>query len=244
MSDLPETGGRVHLSRVDSTNAEAFRRAPSLTGPLWILADEQTAGRGRRARPWTSPPGNFYGTLVQRLPDPPARLGLRSFVTALALMDAFVAVTGLPQGFALKWPNDVLLNGGKISGILLEASGDTLVIGIGVNLIGAPPVEAVEPGAVPPVSLLAETGLRISPEVFLDALAPAMAEWEHRLRTEGFRPLRDAFLARAARLGGVIRARTGTETREGVFQTIDDEGNLILRMTSGPVAIPAADVFF
>lgn len=244
MSTDGATAARLLLESVDSTNAEGFRRAPHLTGPLWILAREQTAGRGRRARPWASPPGNFHGTLVLRHADPPARAALRSFVAALALRDAFVALTGLDTAFALKWPNDVLLNGGKAAGILLEASGPVLCIGIGVNLIAAPPTEAVEPGALTPVSLLAETGLRVAPERFLDALADAYAAWEARFGTDGFAPLREEWLAHAARLGSVIRARTGADTREGVFETIDADGNLILRMAHGPVAIPAADVFF
>jgi len=239
-----QAAARLLLETVDSTNAEGFRRAPEVPGSLWILAREQTAGRGRRARPWASPPGNFHGTLVLRHGDPPARAALRSFAAALALRQAFVALTGLPQAFALKWPNDVLLNGGKAAGILLESSGQVLCIGIGVNLIAAPPAEAVEPGALPPVSLLAETGLRVTPEQFLNALAPAFAGWEARLRAEGFGPLRAEWLAHAARLGQRVRARTGTETREGLFETIDQDGNLILRMASGPVAIPAADVFF
>ena len=102
----------------------------------------------------------------------------------------------------------------------------------------------VEPGATLPVSLLAETGLRVTPEAFLDALAPAYAAWEAVFVTEGFAPLRQEWLGHAARLGETIRARTGTQTREGVFETIDPAGNLILRMSSGPVAIPAAEVFF
>ncbi|MFE3837719.1 biotin--[acetyl-CoA-carboxylase] ligase [Pseudogemmobacter sonorensis] len=244
MAAALQAAARVHLAAVDSTNAECFRRAPGLRAPLWVLADEQTAGRGRRARAWASPRGNFYASLVQRLDDPPARLGLRSFTTALALYDAFAEVTGMTAPFALKWPNDVLLNGGKISGILLEASEGLLVIGIGVNLIGAPPPEAVEPGAVAPVSLLAETGLRIAPARFLDALAPAVVRHEAVLRVEGFEPIRAAFLARAARLGERIRARTGRETREGIFETIDGDGNLILREGAERRAIPAADVFF
>ena len=118
---------------------EAARRLPDLRGPTWILALRQTAGRGRRGRAWTDPAGNFAATLVMRLDEPPARLALRSFVAALALHDALAAATGLPQGFALKWPNDVLLNGGKLSGILLESPGaGVLALGIGVNLRHAP----------------------------------------------------------------------------------------------------------
>ena len=241
--------GRITLPEIDSTNAEGFRRAPSLKGPTWILAGVQTAGRGRRARPWSSPEGNFYGTLVLKPTEPPETVALRSFAAALALRDAFVQLTALPQGFALKWPNDVLCNGGKIAGILLESQGlngpnPVLCIGIGVNLIAAPDASMVEAGAVPPVSLLQETGLRITPEAFLDALAPAYAHWEATFRTEGFAPLRAAWLSHAARLGQPIRARTGTETREGTFETIDATGNLILRTPAGTLAIPAAEVFF
>jgi len=241
--------GRIVLPEIDSTNAEGFRRAASLPGPAWILAGVQTAGRGRRARPWSSPPGNFHGTLVLKPSEPPETVALRSFAAALALRDAFVDLTGLPQGFALKWPNDVLCNGGKIAGILLESQGlntpdPVLCIGIGVNLIAAPDPSQVEPGALPPVSLLQETGLRITPEAFLEALAPAWAAWESTFRRNGFAPLREKWLTHAARLGEPIRARTGTDSREGVFEGIDAAGNLILRMAQGPVAIPAAEVFF
>lgn len=245
----PEGVGRRLLDTVDSTNAEAFRAAPQMTGPCWFVAGEQTAGRGRRARAWASPRGNFHGTLLLHPTEPAATVALRSFAAALALRDAFVALTVLPEAFQLKWPNDVLLNGGKVAGILLESSGagqgvQHLAIGIGVNLIAAPEATQVEPGALRPVSLLAETGLRIAPEVFLDALAPAYARWEGTFTAQGFAPLRSAWLAHAARLGEPIRARTGTETREGTFETIDDTGALILRQSHGPVAIPAAEVFF
>jgi BirA family transcriptional regulator, biotin operon repressor / biotin---[acetyl-CoA-carboxylase] ligase len=241
--------GRIVLPEIDSTNAEGFRRSASLSGPTWILAGVQTAGRGRRARPWSSPQGNFHGTLVLKPVEPPEAVALRSFAAALALRDAFVQLTGLPGSYALKWPNDVLCNGGKIAGILLESQGlsganPVLCIGIGVNLIAAPDASQVELGAVAPVSLLGETGLRVTPEAFLDALAPAYARWERIFTTEGFAPLRTEWLSHAARLGEVIRARTGSDTREGVFETIDGAGNLILRMTHGPVAIPAAEVFF
>jgi BirA family transcriptional regulator, biotin operon repressor / biotin---[acetyl-CoA-carboxylase] ligase len=241
--------GRIALPEIDSTNAEGFRRAASLAGPTWIIAGVQTSGRGRRARPWASPQGNFHGTLVLKPEESPETVALRSFVSALALRDALVQVSGLPQSFTLKWPNDVLCNGGKLAGILLESQGlngprPVLCIGIGVNLIAAPEASQVEAGAVPPVSLLQETGLRISPEAFLDALAPAYDHWEATFRAEGFAPLRTEWLAHAARLGETIRARTGADTREGVFDTIDAQGNLILRMAQGPVAIPAAEVFF
>jgi BirA family biotin operon repressor/biotin-[acetyl-CoA-carboxylase] ligase len=91
---------------------------------------------------------------------------------------------------------------------------------------------------------LQETGLRITPEAFLDALAPAYAAWETTFTTQGFAPLREAWLAHAARIGERVRARTGEMTREGIFETIDTSGNLILRTPQGTLAIPAAEVFF
>jgi BirA family transcriptional regulator, biotin operon repressor / biotin---[acetyl-CoA-carboxylase] ligase len=237
------------LPEIDSTNAEGIRRAATLDATTWILAGLQTAGRGRRARPWVSPRGNFHGTLVLKPAEPATTVALRSFAAALAVRDALVQATGLPHCFSLKWPNDVLCNGGKIAGILLESQGlnglePVLCIGIGVNLIAAPDTSLVEPGAVLPVSLLQETGLRMTPEAFLDLLAPAYAAWQARFNAEGFAPLRAAWLACAARLGEPVRARTGNETREGLFETIDDAGNLVLRTSSGTLAIPAAEVFF
>ena len=238
------------LDSVGSTNAEAVKLAP---GPAWVVAGQQTEGRGRRGRPWASPPGNFYGSLILSPHETPEVVALRSFAAALALHDACVALTGLPQAFALKWPNDVLLNGGKLAGILLESAGagqgagqgvSHLVIGIGVNLITAPDPAQVEPGALHPVSLLGETGLRIAPGAFLDHLAPAYDRWEARFRAEGFAPLRAEWLARAARLGTAIRARTGTQTHEGIFETIDSSGALVLNQGGARRAIPAAEVFF
>jgi BirA family biotin operon repressor/biotin-[acetyl-CoA-carboxylase] ligase len=217
--------------------------------PTWIVAEEQTGGRGRRGRPWVSPKGNFYGTLALHPKGPAQGVALRSFVAALALREACVALTGLPQAFRLKWPNDVLLNGGKLAGILLESSGQSgrvqqLCIGIGVNLIAAPPPETVEPGAVPPVSLLSETGLRVTPAAFLAALAPAFARWEARLCAEGFAPIRAEWLAHAARLGEQITARTGNQTQTGIFTGLDATGALILDTGQGRQTIPAADIFF
>ncbi len=241
--------GRLIFGAIDSTNAEGLRLAPTLTGPAWLLAEEQTAGRGRRARPWASPKGNFHATLVMAPREAADQVALRSFAAALALRDAFVALTGEPAAFALKWPNDVLLNGGKVAGILLEsvavgAGVAHLAIGVGVNLIAAPDARLLEPGALRAVTLLEETGLRVAPKTFLDHLAPAYAGWEAMFVAEGFAPLRAAWLSHAARLGEVIRARTGTQSREGRFETVDDSGALILGTTQGRVAIPAAEVFF
>ena len=219
--------------------------APSLTGPAWILALRQTQGRGRRGRDWADPPGNFAATYVMRAQDPPATLALRSFVAALALYEALLTATGHPEIFALKWPNDVLLNGGKIAGILLESHQNAhLSIGIGINLANAPDATSVEPDATRPVALHTEAGVLVTPPELLAILAPAYARFEHQFITQGFAPIREAWLGRAARLGETITARTGTSQTTGVFETIDDAGHLILSTPSGSHAIPAAEIFF
>ncbi|MEO0894424.1 MAG: biotin--[acetyl-CoA-carboxylase] ligase [Pseudomonadota bacterium] len=237
------------LAEVDSTNAEGQRMLEELPGPTWIMAEKQTAARGRRGRGWAMPEGNFAATLVLQPDEPADQVALRSFVAALALFDALVAVTGRAESFALKWPNDVLLNGGKLAGILLESagSGDAarhLLIGIGVNLTSAPEISEVDTGAVRPVAVLSETGIALKPDAFLDHLAAAYAAWEHQFVTFGFAPVREAWLVRAARLGEVITARTGTTETTGTFETVDETGRLVLKTPGGRQAISAADVFF
>lgn len=234
---------------MDSTNEEARRIASGLLGPTWILAHEQTAGRGRRGRAWADPKGHFSATLVMRPAEPPAQVALRSFVASLALYDAFAAATGRTSGLALKWPNDVLLNGGKVAGILLESAGlggqvSHIAIGIGVNLIDPPHGAKIEQGATAPVSLANETGVSLSPEEFLDLLAPAYARHEATFTTYGFAPIREAWLARAARLGDTITARTTRSEHVGRFETVDAEGNLVLSTPKSREVIPAAEIFF
>ena len=240
---------RVILTEVDSTNAEAARRANEAAAPIWILAQTQTAARGRRGRPWAMPKGNFAATLLLHPTEPPQTVALRSFVAALALYDAFVAVTGRSTGLGLKWPNDVLLNGGKVAGILLESLGQGrgvshLAIGIGINLARAPQPSEVEPQALRPVSLADETGARVTPEEFLSHLATSYAHWEQHFTTYGFAPIREAWLARAAKIGEVITARTARSETTGTFETVDMSGALVLATAKGREAIPAAEIFF
>ncbi|MFC3569517.1 biotin--[acetyl-CoA-carboxylase] ligase [Paracoccus sp. TOH] len=250
MSEPWPTGVARHvLARTDSTNAEALRLAPGLSGPAWVMTRDQFAGRGRRGRDWVMPAGNFAGTLVTRPRGGPLGAAQLSFVAALALYDALADACGPSVRLAIKWPNDVLLNGGKVAGILLESSGSgsgvqAVAVGIGVNLAAAPDAAAVEPGAVPPVSVRGETGHAVDPEDFLDLLAPAFARWQAQLDTYGFAPIRNAWLARAAKLGEPITARTGRLESHGIFEGIDDSGALILRTAAGRQVIPAADVYF
>jgi BirA family biotin operon repressor/biotin-[acetyl-CoA-carboxylase] ligase len=250
MQPRPAGAGREIHDRLDSTNAEALRRAAAgAPAPLWVLARAQTAARGRRGRPWAMPPGAFAASLLLRPEGRPAEGALRSFVAALGLWEALAAATGAPERFALKWPNDVLLDGGKLAGILLETDAPpggplALVVGFGVNLGAAPPAAALEAGALAPVSLRAATGVDLAPEALLDRLAPAVARWEARLVTEGFAPVRAAWLDRAARLGAPVLARTPGRVVEGRFETIDATGALVLATASGRVVLPAAEVHF
>ncbi|MGV6802598.1 MAG: biotin--[acetyl-CoA-carboxylase] ligase [Ruegeria sp.] len=249
MNAWPQGYGLHVLQEVDSTLNEAARIAPSASGPVWIMAHHQTAARGRRGRSWANPAGNLATTLLMMPTGNPEQAALRSFVAALALFDACVSVTGRAAGLSLKWPNDVLLNGGKLAGILLESTGQGrgishLSIGIGVNLIDAPKPDALEPEALRPVSLLSETGTQVTPEDFLTELASAFARHEDQFATYGFEPIRRAWLARAARLGQVITARVGTSKTIGTFETVDAGGNLVLNTAKGRVSIPAADVYF
>lgn len=248
MGDWPQGYGHLPLDTVDSTLDEAARRFATLPGPTWISATTQTAARGRRGRAWVGPSGNFAATLVLPL-HLPETAALRSFVAALALHQALVALTGRPEAFALKWPNDVLLHGGKLAGILLESLSVQgriagLAIGIGVNLAQAPDAAALEPGATPPVALALELGTAVAPEAFLEALAPAYAHWEAQFATWGFAPIREAWLARAARLGAPITARLPTEELTGTFRTVDETGHLVLDTPHGPRRIAAGDIFF
>ncbi|QDI75383.1 MULTISPECIES: biotin--[acetyl-CoA-carboxylase] ligase [Leisingera] len=245
----PAGYGKRVLAEVDSTLNEAARIAGELAGPEWILALRQTQGRGRRGRDWKDPKGNFAATLVMRPEGTPDQAALRSFVAALAVYDACVAVTGRSEGLSLKWPNDVLLKGGKLAGILLESAGNGqgvnhLFVGIGVNLVETPMQEWLEPGAVYPVSLLSETGVQVTPEEFLEAVAGAFARYEQQFATYGFEPIRTEWLARAAKLGEVITAKTASAETEGTFETVDASGNLVLNTAKGRVSIPAADIYF
>lgn len=234
------------LDSVDSTMAEAARRAADIDRPTWIVAKTQTAGRGRRGRAWVSPPGNLTATLVFHPQATPAEAAKRSFLAANALYQAlsiYVPATSL----SLKWPNDVLLSGGKVAGILLESSGqgpfvDWLSVGIGVNLKHTP--EGVKDAAFPPTSVFEKTEVDIAPMDFLSTLADAYATQEAKLMRLGFDRIRDDWLSKAARLGELITARTGREEITGIFDSIDRDGNLVLITGTGPRAISAADVFF
>ncbi len=227
--------------------AEAARRADTIAGPTWILAGRQLQARGRRGRPWLTTPGNLAATLVFKPWATPHEAAKRSFLAANALYQA-LAMVAPGARLSLKWPNDVLLNGGKVAGILLESASsgpmvDWLAIGFGVNLAARPAVVS-DSGSGEPVTLKAETGVTIAPADFLVLLADAWATQEAKLAAFGFQRIREDWLEHAARLGDVIVARTTTAEHVGVFETVDMDGNLVLATAEGQKIIPAADVFF
>ena len=236
----------LELGEIDSTNEEARRRAAAgEKRPLWIAADRQSAGRGRRGRDWQSPPGNLFATLLLRPEKPAGECAQLSFVAALAVSDMLARFA--PQAeLALKWPNDVLAGGRKIAGILLESESKAdgtaawLAIGIGVNLTAFP-----EDAEFPAISLAAIGSASPASKDALLHLAAAFAKWYEVWRTVGFAPVREAWLARASGFGSRIRVRLASEEKTGVFQGIDDSGALLLGVIGGDTrAVAAGEVYF
>lgn len=230
---------------IDSTNEEARRLAA--TGqrePVWITASRQTAGRGRRGREWQSPTGNLAATLLIRPGKPAAECAQLSFAAAIAAQE-MVASFAPEAEVRVKWPNDVLVNGRKIAGILLESAStgtvpEWLAIGIGINLAHHPEGTEFPATSLPALGITAP-----NPSEALARLAASFAKWYETWRASGFSPLRDAWLARAAGLGTRIRARLSDGEFWGMFEGIDETGALILRESQGKTrTIAAGEVFF
>jgi BirA family transcriptional regulator, biotin operon repressor / biotin---[acetyl-CoA-carboxylase] ligase len=229
---------------LDSTNSEALRLARTgEAGPLWIVAREQTSGRGRRGREWVSGAGNLAASLLFSAPVTPAVAATLGFVACLAVSQACRALAP-GVDLSLKWPNDVLVNGGKIAGLLMEseAQGQALaiVVGFGVNVASAP-----EGMAFPAKSLHGLGHLVRADEVFsklTDAWVALADIWDHG---RGFNAARKDWLAQAAGIGQAISVRMGDRVDTGIFETLDEQGRLILRQKSGMVrVISAGDVYF
>lgn len=234
----------LSFASTDSTNEEIRRRAktgaPEGTA---VVAETQTAGRGRRGRTWISPPGNLYCSLLLRPQCATRDAANLSFAAALAVAEALLPL--LPEGIDLrfKWPNDVLLTGKKVAGILIESEieGGALsfaVVGAGINIANFPPDTEF------PATSLAAVGCRTTVHEVMDAYFDHLRFWYGRWRSEGFAPLRDAWLARAAGIGQVIDVRMAHERLRGKFSELDDSGALILETDAGQRAITAGDVFF
>lgn len=246
MTAWPPGYALEHFHELDSTNEEARRLAErGERGPLWILADRQTKGRGRRGKSWESLPGNLAMSLLLQPQKPVRECAQLSFVAALAVSELVSAC--LPNAeVRLKWPNDVLAEGLKIAGILLESAAgmgeyvDWLVVGIGVNLAQFP-----ADAEFPATSLAALGYFSSGPLEAGTRLAGLWAEWYAKWEVDGFAAIREAWLSRAAGLGTLIRARLAASEATGVFEGIDEGGALLLRDSAMRTRrIAAGDVFF
>ncbi|WP_294044969.1 biotin--[acetyl-CoA-carboxylase] ligase [Sphingomonas sp.] len=231
--------GRVRtVAETGSTNADMIALAANgLEEGVWLRAERQTVGRGRQGRAWVSPAGNLYAsTLVRVRPsDPPA--ATLALVAAVALQEAVSAY--LPGLAAIKWPNDLLIDGAKLSGILLERAGTAVAVGIGVNLAHHP--DDTDRLA----TSLAAQGAAVGPADFIETLADAFARWVERWRGEGIDVVRRRWMERAHPSGTPLTARLPDgAVFDGLFEALDVEGALILRLADGTRrVIHAGDVF-
>jgi BirA family biotin operon repressor/biotin-[acetyl-CoA-carboxylase] ligase len=252
------TAGRafVWLTEVGSTNDWARQHAKDepdiLLGAMWIVAEKQTAGRGRFGNEWHSFKGNLAASLLFRPDRPAAQCSQLSFVAALAVADTLAGYAPRAN-IRLKWPNDVLADGRKIAGILLESETGPegrlawLIIGVGINLSSYP-----EGTDTPAISLAA---LGVPPPLPFDRdghgegaaehLDDAFTKWYEIWQRDGFAPIREAWLARAHGLGSRIRVRLAKEEIRGVFRDIDNGGALVLDLPGGVTrTIAAGEIYF
>jgi BirA family biotin operon repressor/biotin-[acetyl-CoA-carboxylase] ligase len=243
------------FDQIGSTNEEAMSRArDGERGPIWFVTSEQTAGRGRRHRPWIAPRGNLAGSILEVVDGSPAVAATLGFAAGLALDAALqkVSVQAGPRSagseqmrFSLKWPNDVLAGQHKLAGILLEAEAVAehrlaVVVGIGTNIVAAPE------GMPTPATSLKALGIDIGGEELFTALSDAWTEfrgiWDNGC---GFTEIRLKWLECAAGLGGPVSVRSGGSTISGVFDTIDETGCMIVATSDGRrMPISAGDVYF
>jgi BirA family biotin operon repressor/biotin-[acetyl-CoA-carboxylase] ligase len=244
---LPAAYRLVLYDTVDSTNDEAKRlaRTGAEEGTL-VWGAKQTAGRGRRGHTWASPPGNLYASLILRPRCPIDQAAQLGFVTALAIGDTLVSICEERRdAISYKWPNDVLLGGRKISGILLESElgseGDAplfVVVGIGLNLISSPRNTEF------PATSIAEEGFgTVSPDAALEEFARHFEAWEERWRAQGFALVRAKWRAHAAALGDSIRVRLEAGSLQGRFLDIDQRGALLLQCAEQVRCISAGEIF-
>jgi len=246
LSDLPAGYSLRVFGVVDSTNAQCRRiAAAGTTGNVWVQADEQTAGRGRRGREWTSKPGNLFASLLYGVNcDLPTAAGL-SFVAALAVRDAVADSLPTDARVMCKWPNDILVGGRKIAGILLETTGQGacppshVIIGIGINVIDHP-----EQAHYPATDMKKEAGDNVEMQQVMTRLVASMAHWILRWQQAGFRPIRKAWKHNAHGLGQDVIVRLSEEELRGRFIDLDKTGALVLEFDGKRRHITAGDVFF
>ncbi len=230
------------FEELDSTSSEAQRRsARGDLGPVWIRAQRQTAGRGRLGRDWVSPTGNFHGTALFPYSGPLESAALACYAAGLAVIDACERLLGRNQGLSLKWPNDVLADGAKVAGVLIETgAGQAAIgqggkrelwmsIGIGVNLNYAPEITGR-----PATSLAALANIeRIDPADLAPHLDAALRSEIASLLQDGFAPIRLRWLDRAAFMHQRVVTGTPESPILGVMRDLDAEGSLVLELEDG-----------
>jgi BirA family biotin operon repressor/biotin-[acetyl-CoA-carboxylase] ligase len=225
----------VVFQTIGSTNDAAF------VNHTWVVARAQTAGRGRHGRQWQSPPGNLYATLLLVDVATPRSAPQLAFAAGIALAHALRRLVPEPSRIRVKWPNDILLDGAKLAGILVEGrllanSAYAVAVGVGVNCQSAP-TDVLYPAA----ALAAAHATRHKAEDVLSLLSGEIVYWLDNLE-QGFDAIRAEWLSLAAGIGAPIRVKTATQQFEGIFQSIDAEGRLILVDASGAHTIEAGDV--
>jgi len=241
------------FDQVGSTNVEAMARArDGDRGSVWFVTAEQTAGKGRRQRAWISPRGNLPCSVLEVLNVTPSIAATIGFAAGLATEAALrtvsleAALRAGPESFKyeLKWPNDVLVGGRKLVGISLDAEAvdDRLAVvaGIGINVVAAPE------GTPTPAISLAALGVQIGAEELFSALSDSWVEfrgiWDNG---RGFGQIRKLWLERATGLGQAVAIKSAGSTIEGIFETIDEQGCMIVRTAAGRLMpITAGDVYF
>jgi BirA family biotin operon repressor/biotin-[acetyl-CoA-carboxylase] ligase len=225
----------VRLDAVDSTQRIAFALAEEgAADGTCVVAEHQTGGRGRRGHTWEAPPGtSLLMSIVVRTHLPPSRRPLLSYAVAVGVADALERAAGVAIG--LKWPNDLRVRGRKLGGILLEARGQIVVVGIGLNVNERhfpPPLDARA------TSLRLETGRVFERDRLCAAVREAVAAWRARLEAEGFAPVRAAWRARADMLGRTV----SVDGLQGVAEDVDEDGALVLRAGTLRYAVRAGEL--
>ncbi|MGH6943218.1 MAG: biotin--[acetyl-CoA-carboxylase] ligase [Geminicoccaceae bacterium] len=244
---LPKGFSLETFDRVGSTNDELRRLAEAgAAARLVVMAREQIRGRGRYGRAWASPPGNLYASVLLRPDRPMAEAAQLSLVASLALAEALEALAPVGSELKVKWPNDVLLRGGKTAGLLLEGAPPSdgqaawVIIGSGVNIVSCPRDTPY------PATCLRDAGFaNLEPLSVLEAYLRALDEWLARWEGAGFGPIRDTWRARSLGLGGEIRLRLKDGDLFGRFVDLSDTGALLLEQRGGKRReIAAGDVFY
>jgi BirA family biotin operon repressor/biotin-[acetyl-CoA-carboxylase] ligase len=244
---LPDCFRLVTLESVDSTNEEIKRRAElgAVDGTV-VWAREQTSGRGRRGREWTSPRGNLYCSVLLR-PDYPASKAMQlGFVTAAAVAEVVTETLSNDARVTCKWPNDVLVNGRKVAGILIESSSaggtalDWLTIGVGINVVSHP--RRTE-SRYPATSLAVEGARETTMAELLERYCRCLRRWIATWQEHGFAAIRQAWLEMAHGLHEPILVRLENETFEGVFANMDEDGALVLEQNGVNRLVMVGDVF-